>query len=167
MKNKHKIMLVSIVVAGLVGLMGYGYMVQQNPKAFLVFAVGSQPDIYGNKIRQVGIHQIRGGGQWYDIITYEEYQSGMTMDIVANYPTNIAVAVDINKTLCPGGVAQAKNLVRVYLSISNGVKTNELMTWLQSVDEYPGFYSVLLNSTSWVPATGVLYTVTTNYQAYY
>ena len=165
MKSKH-VMLMSIVLAGLVGLMGYGYMVQQNPKAFLAFAVGSQPDIYGNKIRQAGIYQIRGGGQWFDIITYDEYQSGMTIDIVANYPTWIIVGVDINKTLCPGGVNQAKDLARVYLSIS-GVKSNELMTWLQSVDQYPGFYSVMFNSTSWVPATGVLYTVTANYQAYY
>jgi len=165
MKSKH-VMLMSIVLAGLVGLMGYGYMVQQNPKAFLAFAVGSQPDIYGNKIRQAGTYQIRGGGQWFDIITYDEYQSGMTIDIVANYPTWIIVGVDINKTLCPGGVNQAKDLARVYLSIS-GVKSNELMTWLQSVDQYPGFYSVMFNSTSWVPATGVLYTVTANYQAYY
>ena len=165
MKSKH-IMLISIVVAGLVGLMGYGYMVQQNPKAFLAFAVGSQPDSYGNKIRSTTIYQIRQGSGWSTSITYQNYQSGVTIDIVANCPTWQIVIVDINQTLCPGGLNQAKNLARVYLSIS-GVKSNELMTWVESVDVYPGFYSVAFNSTAWTPGTGILYTVTANYQAYY
>ena len=166
MKSKH-VMLVSIVLAGLVGLMGYGYMVQQNPKAFLAFAVGSQPDSYGNKVRQVTIFQDRGGSPWYMYITSDEYESGMTVDIIANYATTLQVAVYINKTLVPGGAGQAKNLTRVYLSISNGVKNNELMTWLQTADTVPNFYTVVFTSTSWTPATSVLYTITLNYQAYY
>ena len=168
MKSKH-VMLMSIVLAGLVGLMGYGYMVQQNPKAFLAFAVGSQPDIYGNKIKNVLIVQNRGGILWDAPIDSTEYQSGMTIDIVANYPTWMFTSVRINKTLCPGGAGQAKNLTRVYLSIS-GVKTNELTTWYTTFDGGsvdPGFWMVVFNSTSWIPATSVLYTVTLNYQAYY
>ena len=169
MKSKH-VMLMSIVLAGLVGLMGYGYMVQQNPKAFLAFAVGSQPDIYGNKIRQAFIYQNRDGSLWSTEINYGGegtiYESGMTIDIVANYPTWIIALVDINSTLCPGGQGQAKDLTRVYLSIS-GVKSNELMVWFQTVQSVGGFYTPKFNSTSWTPATGVLYTVTLNYQAYY
>ena len=166
MKNKHKIMLVSIVLAGLIGLMGYGYMVQQNPKAFLAFAVGSQPDNYGNKIRAINIYQIRSGGLWSTIIDYDTYQSGVTLDIIANCKTWLVSFVDINKTLVPGGLGQADDLTRVYLSIS-GVKSNELMTYISTIWPDEGFWTVLFNSTSWVPAAGVLYTVTANYQAYY
>ena len=166
MKSKH-VMLVSIVLAGLVGLMGYGYMVQQNPKAFLVFAVGSQPDIYGNKIYYAIVYQNRGGTTWSNQIDYGDYQSGMTIDIIANYPTWIAVAVLINTTLCPSGIGEADDLTRVYISVSGGVKTNELMDWDVTWPSPEGFYRVLYACTSWTPATSVVYTITLNYQAYY
>jgi len=167
MKSKH-IILMSIVLLGLVGLMGYGYMVQQDPKAFLAFAVGSQPDDWDNRIHEVTIYQNRAGSLWSTTFYHEDYESGMTKDILANYPTWIVVGVNLNAILSPGGPEEAKTLTRVYLSIS-GVKTNELMTAYYAYANYDhlGFYTVMFNSTSWTPATSVLYTVTLNYQAYY
>lgn len=158
--------LASIVLAGLMLMLGVGYVIQQNPQAFLAFAVGSVPDGYGNKIRQVWINQIRLGQGWSTSIDYETYQSGMTINVTANCPTWIIVAVNINTTLCPGGQGQADDLTRAYLSVS-GVKTNELMTWLTTQELDAGFFTVSFNSTAWTPSPSVVYTVTLNYQAYY
>jgi len=162
MKSKYAV-LTSMVLAGLIAMVGFGYMIQQNPKSFLAFAVGSQPDSYGNKINFVAIYQNRGGGQWSTSIQYSAYQSGMTVEIVANYPTWIMVSVFINQTLVTGAPA---DIVRVYLSVA-GVKTNELMTVYGTYGPAFGFYQVLHNSTQWTPESGVTYGVTVNYQAYY
>jgi len=166
MKSKYAV-LTSVVLAGLIAMVGFGYMIQQNPKAFLVFAVGSQPDSYGNRINQFYIRQNRGGSFWMsDPVTYSTYESGVTIEIIANYPTWVIVAVDINQTLCPGGILEADDLTRVYISIS-GVYSNQLMTWIDPTVPYAPYYRVWYNSTVWTPSSGVAYSGTLNYQVYY
>ena len=129
--------------------------------SYLAFAVGSTPDAYGNKIAQFTVFQVGG---WFDATSYLDYTSGMTIEISANTVTWLQIHVHINKTLTSQG--DADDYTRVYMNISHGKKTNELLTWFSTASD-GDFYRVIYNCTNWTPATDTAYQVDVRYEAYY
>jgi len=164
-KRKKASVTFSAVALALIVSIGVGLFMQRSglTPSYLVFAGDSTPDSYGNMVRQVWMIQAAQGKSWD--IDYGEYTEGMTVEIDANYQTQIIVAVNINKTLAndPG---EAAAYTRVYLNVST-VFTDQLLTYWQVQDLDAGFYTVTYNSTLWTPSADTVYACTVEFEAYY
>ena len=136
--------------------------------AYLVFAVGSTPDSYGNKIVWVVVLQnLTGTFEIVTVIDTSNYTSGMIVEIDANYPTYLRTFVQINKSLCGDYIDLADDYTRVYFNIST-VCTNELGVKTGSIQSSGDFYQVYYNcEVEWTPTTDTAYECTVEYEAYY
>lgn len=162
-KRKKASVTFGAVALALTVAVAFGVVMQRSglTPAYLVFAGDSAPDSYGNKIVQLTVFQTGG---WYSTTSYEDYTSGMTIEITANIVTWMQIHVHINKTLCVE--PEADDYTRVYMNISGGVKTDELLTWFSTASD-GDFYRVIYNCTDWTPAIDTSYDVTVEYEAYY
>lgn len=161
-KRKASLTFGAVALALMIAL-AVGVFMQRSgltPKSYLVFATGSTPDAYGNKIAQLTVFQ----PDWFDATSYLDYESEMTIEISANTLTWMQIHVHINKTLCVEPLAD--DYTRIYMNISEGEKSNELLTWFSTASD-GDFYRVIYNCTSWTPATDTAYDVDVAYQAYY
>ena len=168
-KRKKASLTFSVIAIALMVSMAAGLFMQRSglaPKSYIVFATGSTPDEYGNKIHQLDVLQ-KEGIYWYVVvhITEVNYTSGMTAEIDSNMLTKLRIQVYINKTLvtdCTDAVAKT----RVYLNIST-VFTNQLMSYTGGCEGAGDYWAVTYESTSWTPVTDTAYDVAVKYEAYY
>jgi len=168
--GKKKASLISAVALALVISVAFGLFMQHSglTPAYLVFALDSNPDSYGNKIVWVCVLQNQTGlFEIVTTITTSNYTSSMTVEIDANYPTYLRTFVQINKTLCDDYIDYADDRTRVYFNIST-VCTDELGVKTGSIQAEGDFYQVYYDcQVEWTPATDTAYDCTVEYEAYY
>ncbi len=169
MEKKRKASIFSVFTVALLVSVAVGLFMQSSglTPSYLVFAGDSSPDEYGNKIVRVIIYQ-NLTGEFEAVYTLEcaDYITGMTIEIDANYPTNMRVTVQIKKTLCDDGMQKAIDYTRVYWTIST-VCTDKLGVQMGGVQGVGDYYLVPYLSDEWTPVSDTTYSVSLDYEAYY
>lgn len=169
--GKKKASLISAVALALMVSMAAGLFMQRSglTPAYLVFALDSNPDSYGNMINLVKINTYEGAGPWDEVwhITPSNYTSGMTLEVDANLLCFIRAEVKLNDTLASTW-EEARDYTRVYLNIS-GVFTNKLLGFVGFAAPSGGLWTISygLTSGNWTLQTDTSYAISLKYEAYY
>lgn len=132
-----------------------------------VYAVGTTPDAYGNRIYAFSISQYIGGA-WtvaYQVDT-TTYSSGSTVNIASGVETYFTAYGLMNKTQFPAWAGLSSMIV--YYGASNSTFTSE--TYINSITVSGQAYWLILytrSSWTWTPASSTTYATTLNYRVYY